>query len=148
MERLKRRSDFRAAAAATRAPCKAFVLQARRRADEKEDIRVGFTVSRRVGNAVERNRVRRRLRELLRLASVEDLRAGYDYVMIGRRAALDLPFGDMMRELDAALQRIHAVERERTGGAAKGSLHEAGSQAPSRPRSPPRPRRNPSMQGR
>lgn len=126
MDRLKRRADFRAAAAGRRAPGSAFVLQARRRADEAS-ARVGFTVSRQVGNAVERNRVRRRLRELVRLARAGSLRGGHDYVLVGRRAALRLPFGDMIHELDKALGRIHAVEAKGTGGARESALHESGS---------------------
>jgi ribonuclease P protein component len=70
--------------------------------------RVGFTVSKQVGNAVERNRVRRRLRELVRLASPAALRVSHDYVLIGRRSALKAPFGDMIKEFDGALRRVHA----------------------------------------
>jgi ribonuclease P protein component len=126
LERLKRRADFRAAAAGgTRVSGSAFVLQARRRADQGA-VRVGFTVSRQVGKAVERNRVRRRLREIVRLADAGMLHAGHDYVLIGRRAALDARFDEMVRELDTALNRIHAIERERTGGAAQRHLHDAG----------------------
>jgi ribonuclease P protein component len=124
-ERLKRRTDFRAAAGGTRAPGNAFVLQARRRADEGS-VRVGFTVSRQVGNAVERNRVRRRLRELVRRAAAGRLRAGHDYVLVGRSAALAASFGDMARELDAALDRVHARERKGTGGARARPIHDAG----------------------
>ena len=122
MERLKRRTDFLAAAKGARAPAGAFVLQARRRAqdgqeDGREDgqdggpVRIGFTVSRQVGNAVERNRVRRRLREVVRLSPATAFRAGHDYVVIGRRTALGADFGDMTRQFDAALRRIHAVAR-------------------------------------
>ncbi|HWZ11195.1 MAG TPA: ribonuclease P protein component [Xanthobacteraceae bacterium] len=135
LERLRRRSDFRAAAGGTWASANAFVLQARQRGDEGA-VRVGFTVSRQVGNAVERNRVRRRLREIVRLSAAakgatgpDRLRPGHDYVLIGRRAALVLPFGEMMQELDAALGRIHAAAAGRTGGAQPGALHEAGSPA-------------------
>ena len=80
-----------------RASGRAFVLQAWRRAEDGA-IRVGFTVSRQVGNAVERNRVRRRFREMVRLsaAGAGQLRPGHDYVLIGRRAALAAPFGNMM----------------------------------------------------
>jgi ribonuclease P protein component len=138
MERLKRRTDFRAAAAAGRAPGRAFVLQARRRPDDGA-IRVGFTVSRQVGNAVERNRVRRRLRELVRLAAAGTLQPGHDYVLIGRRPALELPFGDMTRELDAALKQIQVSEPRATGGAGRRPPHEAGSQSAP----PPRPQRRP-----
>jgi ribonuclease P protein component len=131
MERLKRRADFRAAASGRRAPGIAFVLQARRRADAG-GARVGFTVSRQVGNAVERNRVRRRLREIVRLATAESLHSGHDYVLIGRRGALSLPFGEMMREFDTALRRIHTQKSDGTGGAAKRPLHETGSPAATR----------------
>lgn len=128
MDRLKRRADFRAAASGVRASGNAFVLQARRRADE-DGVRVGFTVSRQVGNAVERNRVRRRLRELVRLASAGNLRHGHDYVLVGRRAALQLPFADMIREFDKALGRVHTREAEGTGSPRQRPPHEAGSMA-------------------
>jgi ribonuclease P protein component len=119
MERLKRRTDFRAITeAGVRAPAKAFVLQALRR-EEQGSIRVGFTVSRQVGNAVERNRVRRRLREMVRLKSKEAFTSGYDYVLIGRRTALTCPFGDMTEELDGALRRVA------TGAAGKPPLNRA-----------------------
>jgi ribonuclease P protein component len=137
MERLKRRIDFRAAATGLRAPGRAFLLQARRR-DDQGQARVGFTVSRQVGNAVERNRVRRRLRELVRLAAADSLWPGHDYVLVGRRAALELPFGAMRQELDAAISRIHAGAPQGTGGASKRSLHQAGS--PIAARRMPRPK--------
>jgi ribonuclease P protein component len=146
VERLKRRSDFRAAAGALRASGTGFVLQARPRGDQGA-VRVGFTVSRQVGNAVERNRVRRRLREVVRVsasAGAGRLRPGHDYVLIGRRAALAVPFADLIRELGNALSRIHAAEvpeRGGTGGARRGPLHEAGS--PSGPAKPRRSRRKP-----
>ncbi|MGO9400640.1 MAG: ribonuclease P protein component [Xanthobacteraceae bacterium] len=141
VERLKRRSDFRAAADGVRASGRAFVLQARQRA-ENGAIRIGFTVSRQVGNAVERNRVRRRLREIARLsaaAGTAPLRAGHDYVLIGRRAALAAPFGEMMQEFDTALSRLHTGGSKGTGGVHGGPLHEAGS--PARPQRARRSRR-------
>ena len=102
-------------------------------------VRVGFTVSKQVGDAVERNRVRRRLREIVRLsarAASGSLRAGHDYVLVGRRAALAAPFADMIRDLEAALTRIEAragivTGREGTGDISRDPLHEAGS--PARP---------------
>jgi ribonuclease P protein component len=128
MERLRRRVDFRATAGAMRVPAAAFVLQARCRADS-DSVRVGFTVSRQVGNAVERNRVRRRLREMVRLAGAGTLQAGHDYVLVGRRAALSRPFGDMVQDLAAAARRIHGSATEGTGSASKRPLHEARSPA-------------------
>jgi len=136
VERLKRRSDFRVAAGGVRASGRAFVLQARQRTED-DAIRVGFTVSRQVGNAVERNRVRRRLREIVRLTIADGaahLRSGHDYVLIGRRAALAAPFGEMMQVLDRALVRVHAADTKAankgTGGVRRDPLHEAGSPPP------------------
>src|SRR5437879_4813976 len=106
MERMRHRADFLAAAAGAKASGAAFTLQACRR-DDEGPARVGFTVSKKVGNAVERNRVRRRLREIVRIAA-ERLRAGHDYVLIGRRAALSFPFERLAGEFDRALQRIEA----------------------------------------
>jgi ribonuclease P protein component len=107
MERLRQRADFLAAKAGIKAPAPGFVLQARRRADDGPP-RCGFTVSKKVGNAVERNRVRRRLREIVRLAGAERMHAGHDYVLIGRRAALLLLFLRMKKDFEDTLQRVHA----------------------------------------
>ncbi|MGA8496925.1 MAG: ribonuclease P protein component [Xanthobacteraceae bacterium] len=132
MERLRRRTDFRAAAAGLRASVGTFVVQARRRAEDGP-VRIGFTVSRQVGNAVERNRVRRRLREIVRLSQGGGMHDGHDYVLIGRRAALAVPFGQMRQELDTALSRIHDPERTpATGSARERSLHQAGSPRPAK----------------
>ena len=102
MERLRQRADFLAAASATKVPTAAFVLQVRRRR-EAGPVRVGFTVSRKVGTAVERNRVRRRLKEIVRLYGATGLAAGNDYVLVGRRAALSLPFEKIVRDFKRAL---------------------------------------------
>lgn len=73
------------------------------------DVRVGFTVSRKVGNAVVRNRVRRRLREVARLEMPVRARAGLDYVLVGRQAALARDFAALRRELHEALKRLGAL---------------------------------------
>jgi ribonuclease P protein component len=101
MERLRQRADFLAAATGGRAPVSGFVLQA---LDRREDgpVRVGFTVSKKVGNSPERSRVRRRLREMVRLAPRAQMRAGHDYVLIGRRAALNLPFDRLAQDFTRA----------------------------------------------
>jgi ribonuclease P protein component len=112
MERMRQRADYLAAAAGAKASAGAFMLQARRRPDAGPP-RVGFTVSKKVGNAVERNRVRRRLREIVRLAPADRIRAGHDYVLIGRRAALALPFARLAAELDGALDRVQREHRLR-----------------------------------
>jgi len=106
VQRLTKRADFLAAAQGARISASAFVLQGRRRTDEGPP-RIGFTVSRKVGNAVERNRVRRRLREVVRLSDADRFCAGNDYVLIGRRAALEISFARLAEEFAGALARIH-----------------------------------------
>ena len=110
MERLRQRSDFLAVAAGARALGEAFLLQASQRNDAGPP-RVGFTVSKKVGTAVERNRVRRRLREIVRLSAAGRLHSGKDYVLVGRRAALDLPFDQLCADFLAALARLHRGRR-------------------------------------
>jgi ribonuclease P protein component len=105
VERLRQRADFLAAATGAKVPTAAFVLQVRKRADSGP-IRVGFTVSRKVGTAVERNRVRRRLKEIVRLSAATGLSRGHDYVLIGRRAALSLPFESITEDFNRALRRL------------------------------------------
>jgi ribonuclease P protein component len=105
MERLKQRADFLATATGRRVPAGPFVLQARQR-DDRGPPRVGFTVTKKTGNAVERNRIRRRLRELVRLAN-DTMQTGHDYVLIGRRVALNAPFERMSDEFTRALKRAH-----------------------------------------
>jgi ribonuclease P protein component len=115
MERLKHRSDFLAAQAGVKVPAASFVLQARARGDEAPP-RIGFTVSRKVGTATERNRVRRRLREVVRRTAAGSVSAGHDYVLIGRRTALQAPFERLIVELEGALRRAHG---KRHAGPAK-----------------------------
>jgi ribonuclease P protein component len=112
MERLKRRAAAGAKASGATAAGAAFVLQARARGDAAPS-RVGFTVSKKVGNAVERNRVRRRLREVVRLSAALPQATGHDYVLIGRKAALTLSFGRMVGEFAGALKRAHGKRQTR-----------------------------------
>ena len=72
-------------------------------------IRVGFTVSRKVGNAVVRNRVRRRLREAARMVIPGQARPDLDYVLVGRQAAIARDFGALRQELFEALKRLKAL---------------------------------------
>ncbi len=115
MQRLRQRADFLAAATGIKAPAAGFVLQVRPRSEDGA-IRVGFTVSKKVGNAVERNRVRRRLREIVRQSAPGRMRPGHDYVVVGRRAALALPFRRMIEDFDGALRRVHEGRRESATG--------------------------------
>jgi ribonuclease P protein component len=111
LQRLRRRADFIAAASGAKAHAAGFVLQSRERGDQAPP-RVGYTVSKKVGNAVERNRVRRRLREVVRLSGAARMRAGCDYVLIGRRAALDLAFDRLIEDMSGALGRVHQAPRQ------------------------------------
>ncbi len=104
MQRLRQRADFLSAATGLKVPTPAFVLQSRERGDDGP-IQVGFTVSRKVGNAVQRNRARRRLREVVRLADPAWMSAGHDYVLVGRQGALKLPFDRIQDDFRGALRR-------------------------------------------
>ena len=72
-------------------------------------VRVGFTVSRKVGNAVVRNRVRRRLREVALQIIPGQAQTGLDYVLVGRQGALKRDFAVLKNELVEALRRLKAL---------------------------------------
>ena len=105
MDRLRQRADFLAVANGARANSAAFVLQSRRR-DDDGPIRIGFTVTKKNGTATERNRIRRRLRELVKRLDVIPMRPHHDYVLVGRRAALHRDFATMLDDLRQALLRL------------------------------------------
>ena len=105
MDRLRQRADFVAVADGARVNSAAFVVQSRRR-DDDGPIRVGFTVTRKNGTATERNRIRRRLRELVKRLDVISMRPHSDYVLVGRRAALNRDFATMLDDLRSALHRL------------------------------------------
>ncbi|ABD86389.1 ribonuclease P protein component [Rhodopseudomonas palustris BisB18] len=91
----------------------AFVLQGRDR-DDDGPIRVGFTVTKKIGTATERNRIRRRLREVVKRVDGAAMRPHSDYVLVGRRAALDRGFSVMIDDLHVALDRIGRGRQSRT----------------------------------
>ncbi|MCA8867939.1 MAG: ribonuclease P protein component [Rhodobacteraceae bacterium] len=112
IETLQNRPDFLKANGGRRQGMPGFLLQARQRdADEADTalIRVGFTCSKKVGNAVARNRAKRRLREIARQVLPLEGRPGWDYVLIGRpNATASRDFADMLAELRLALRKIHS----------------------------------------
>src|ERR1700759_5245259 len=105
MDRLRQRADFLAVADGARVNSPAFTLQGRRR-DDLGPVRIGFTVTKKNGTATERNRIRRRLREVVKRVDRMAMRPHSDYVLVGRRAALTRDFSDMVDDLRAALGRI------------------------------------------
>jgi ribonuclease P protein component len=107
--RLRKRAEFQRVARGARWQSEAFVLQAAKRSEPfVEGPRVGFTATRKTGDAGERNRLRRRLKEALRLAEKLDARPDHDYVLIARRGALSRPFDLLRADLNRAFAAIHA----------------------------------------
>ena len=108
---LRKRPDFLRAARAARQSRPGFTLQAReRRADEPETgVRIGYTCSKKVGNAVARNRAKRRLRALAREVFPTRGRAGWDYVLIGRpEVTASRDFALMLEDLAGAVDAVHS----------------------------------------
>lgn len=104
---LRKRADFLLAQKGRKSVRNCLILQARDRRDGTPQIRTGLTVSRKVGNAVERNRVRRRLREAVRAVAPRNGRSGHDYVVVGRRNALQAPYRAIVADLAAAFLSVH-----------------------------------------
>ncbi|MEM9146335.1 MAG: ribonuclease P protein component [Pseudomonadota bacterium] len=101
------RRDFLAAARSRRWVSPGLILQGRDRTDT-EPARVGFTCSKKIGNAVVRNRAKRRLREAARVGLSPEARPGWDYVLIGRPCAtVGRPFAALVEDLRHALERVH-----------------------------------------
>lgn len=123
--RLLRRADFLAMRGQKRVHASAFVLQFRQRdADEAggRAARFGLTVTKKTGNAVERNRMRRRLREAVRHVAPGHAGAGFDYVLVARRTALEEGFASIVAQLAEGLDRatrMGANPRRQEKGAGK-----------------------------
>jgi ribonuclease P protein component len=110
--RLKRRSEFlRVAASGLSRSSRAFKLQMALREGAADESRFGFTVTKRVAKAVGRNRIRRRLKEALRLSGALAAAKGCDYVFVARREALTAPFANLEAQMAQAFGRL---SRERS----------------------------------
>ena len=116
MDRLRQRADFLAVASGARVSSAAFTVQSRCR-DDNGPIRIGFTVSKKNGTATERNRIRRRLRELVKRLDQITMRPHSDYVLVGRRAALTRDFTTMLDDLRSALHRLERQPAKATSKA-------------------------------
>ncbi|ARN80199.1 ribonuclease P protein component [Methylocystis bryophila] len=105
--RLRRRSEFlRAAASGLSRSSRAFKLQMAAREDASDEPRFGVTVTKRVAKAVGRNRIRRRLKEALRLSGALAAAQGYDYVLVARREALTAPFSALEAQMAQTFRRL------------------------------------------
>ena len=109
LNRITKRKDFLRLAKAQRVHSTSFVLQSRNRKDDAP-MRVGFTCSKKVGNAVARNRAKRRLREIARLILPISGQPGHDYVLIGRaNVTATTDFAAMHAELTQSLQKLQSA---------------------------------------
>lgn len=133
MDRLRQRADFLAVANGARANSPAFVLQSLDRRsldhrslgrDDSGPIRIGFTVTKKNGNAPQRNRIRRRLRELVKRLDPVSMQPHHDYVLVGRRDALSRDFATMLDDLRMAFTKparhTHKGRGSRTDGSRPG----------------------------
>jgi ribonuclease P protein component len=111
---LKRRAEFQRVRKGGRWATPAFVLEAKVRSgdghaqsEQGPGPRFGFTITRQVGKAVERNRIRRRLKAAIRDVGPDHARRNFDYVVIARRPALTAAYGAIVSDLVKALDRVH-----------------------------------------
>ncbi len=121
-ERLRKRAQFTAAAKGRRFHTSRMTVQAVRASEDADaKPRFGLTVTRKVGNSVERNRIKRRLREVLRLRAAADGVPGVDYVIVARRALLSTPFDQIAIDIAEGLRR--AAPKSPRGAAPAVSEH-------------------------
>ncbi len=108
LETLRNRPDFLRAASARRQGTGGFLVQARQRGDDSPLVRVGYTASKKIGNAVLRNRAKRRLREVVRTVLPAAAVPGWDYVLVAKPGVTVVrDFALLLEDLRAALRQIH-----------------------------------------
>lgn len=116
---LKTRAEFLAVRGGARCATPAFVLETKPRSAQQGGVptgpRFGFTITKKLGNAVVRNRIRRRLKAALEPLTGQHAAATHDYVVIARLPAFDIPFALLQKDLERALQRVHHAGAGRPG---------------------------------
>ncbi len=130
VERLTKRAEYLAVRNGKKRRGKYFLLEVLDRGDgdhngELKPPRIGYTVTKRQGNAVKRNRIRRRLKEAVRLKAHEFLKPGHDYVLIGHNELLDASFSDLIYSLEERFKSKKNSDRNpRTGVKHKNNVAE------------------------
>lgn len=114
LETMRKRAEFLAVRGGSRWSAPAFVLETKERRSTPDDLpcpapgaRFGFTITKKIGNAVVRNKIRRRLKAALEPLVDRLAQPSNDYVVVARRAAFDIPFATLQKDLERALQRVH-----------------------------------------
>ena len=121
LQTLKKRAEFLRLRGGARWACECFALETKPRAEPPElrgpaaieGPRFGFTVTKALGNAVVRNRIRRRLKAAVAALDPDAAKPNHDYVLIARQAAQRLEFSKVKKALELALQRVHHPRPER-----------------------------------
>lgn len=112
---IRQRRDFLAANQGRRVPSAGFVLLVRQRGDGSDLMRAGYTVTKKIGNSVIRNRLKRRLREIVLLTLPTHGHPGADHVLIGRDGGLTRDFAVLRADLEKALAKAHLLPKEGQG---------------------------------
>ena len=115
LQTLKKRADFLRARNGRYFAANGLVLQSSKVLVTESDLsdtsdippRFGFTATKKLGNAVVRNRIKRRLRQAVRLIAPQKARNGYEYVLIGRKSTLKRPFSSLLKDLTIAFGKVH-----------------------------------------
>lgn len=114
---LKKRSEFLRIRGGARCPAPPFVLETKPRDGPNTASsapRFGFTVTKAIGGAVDRNRIRRRLKAAVAAVAETAARPGHDYVLIARKSALDISFEALKKDLERAFHRVHHAPAAKT----------------------------------
>jgi len=106
LESLKKRPDFIRVSRGKKWVAHTLILQTFKR-DEHSSPRIGYTVTKKLGNAVTRNKIKRRLREAVRQILSQNCRSGHDYVIIGRQSAIRADFPHILGDLKLAVKKVH-----------------------------------------